>query len=88
MDKCRLACDISQEDAHLTAFPEDNKVDEDILHEDSEDPSQLAEDTNAVKSNTSHDRGNSSSNSNNMLQAQQPLHRKTNTNQRYNLRNR
>ena len=52
MDKCRLACDISQEDAHLTAFPEDNKVDEDILNEDSEDPNQLAEDTNAVKSNS------------------------------------
>ena len=37
MDKCRLASDLSEEDAHMTAFPEDDTVDLET-EEDSEGP--------------------------------------------------
>ena len=37
MDKCRLASELSDEDAHMTAFPEDDSVDLDN-EEDSESP--------------------------------------------------
>ena len=96
MDKCRLACNISEEDAHITAFPEDNKVDEDgdqEVDEDSEGPCQLPNQANADAAHdvtdTSHVRDNSSNSSisNKMLQAQQAVAGRQ-TEQRYNLRKR
>ena len=38
MDKCRLANDLSEEDANITAFPKDDTVDLES-EEDSESPS-------------------------------------------------
>ena len=89
MDKCRLACDISEEDAHITAFPEDNKADEDV-DEDSKGPCQLPNEANADAAHdvtdTSHDRGDSSNSSisNKMLQAHQAVGGRQ-TEHRYNL---
>ena len=33
MNKCRLASELSDEDAHMTAFPEDDSVDIDVEDE-------------------------------------------------------
>ena len=33
MNKCRLASELSDEDAHMTAFPEDDSVDIDVEEE-------------------------------------------------------
>ena len=79
MDKCRYAGDLSQDDALIQAFPEE----EPIIDEDNEDPSQIAVQSDASEHTKSRVK---SSSSGSRLRNQQHLTRKSDRNQRYNLR--
>ena len=86
MDKCRLASELSDEDAHMTAFPEDDMADINI-EEDSEssvnEPNQANSDAPRDVTDTSHSQSEYSSKASNPRLRNQ--HDKEN---RYNLRNR
>ena len=87
MDKCRLASDLSEEDAHMTAFPEDDTVDLET-EEDSKGPVIAPNQTNSDAPRDVTDTSQSQSDgrsgaSNSMLRHQQTP---TNREKRYNLR--
>ena len=86
MDKCRLASELSDEDAHMTAFPEDDSVDLDN-EEDSEspviEPNQANSDAPRDVTDTSHCQSDRSGDSNSRLRHQ---HTPTDRGKRYNLR--
>ena len=89
MDKCRLACDLSEEDAHITAFPEDNIVNLEI-DEDSEGPGQVPNQANTDATHdvtdTSQIQADGGSGASNFILRHQQIG--TNKEKRYNLRNR
>ena len=78
MDKCRYAGDLSQDDALIQAFPEE----EPETYEDNEDPSQIAAELDASEHTESRVKSSSGSN----LRNKQHLTRKSDRNVRYNLR--
>ena len=87
MDKCRLASDLSDEYARMTAFPEDDTVDIET-EEDSEspaiEPNQANSDAPRDVTDTSQSQSDGRSGaSNSMLRHQQTA---TNKEKRYNLR--
>ena len=78
MDKCRYAGDLSQDEALIQAFPEE----EPEIYEDNVGPGQIAAESDASDQSESHVRNSSGSG----LRHQQHSTRKSDRNVRYNLR--